>query len=275
MNTLKKLMIGAAIMLLNASITLSEGPNSKRLLLSTLRGGDYAHAGDVASIDLVLHKVLALNPHIKSGNVLDVGCGFGGTLDYLRHAGFQSLTGVDINPESINYAKLKYPDIQFNTYDALTIDGIYKGHLFDLAIMMNTIYAIENKAKLLKALSAISKPGSILAMFDYSVSGENKVLQTLDFAGKAMRPIELQSFRRDLEQACWRLVESQDFSDEFTKWYREFLVSLRQKRSILEKNFNTKDIDEVEGSFSYFLEQIIAKRMGGVVIYAIKEDMSR
>ncbi len=81
--------------------------------------------------------------------------------------------------------------------------------------MFNAIYAIENKAKLLSALSKISKPDAILAVFDYSVSGGNEVLQTLDFAGKAMRPIELTSLRRDLEQAHWRMLEAQDISNNY------------------------------------------------------------
>lgn len=56
--------------------------NSSRLLLSRVRGGDYAHAGDRKAIDIVLEKVLSLEPDLKSKAVLDVGCGCGGTAQY-------------------------------------------------------------------------------------------------------------------------------------------------------------------------------------------------
>jgi len=47
-----------------------------------VRGGDYAHAGDRKAIDIVLEKVLSLEPDLKSKAVLDVGCGCGGTAQY-------------------------------------------------------------------------------------------------------------------------------------------------------------------------------------------------
>ena len=55
-------------------------PNSACLLLAELRRGDYAHAGDAEAIELVIEKLLRLNPQIKSGRVLDVASGFGGTV---------------------------------------------------------------------------------------------------------------------------------------------------------------------------------------------------
>ena len=43
-----------------SSNTSSASPNSMRLLLSELRGGDYAHPGDEEAIDLVLKKIYIL-----------------------------------------------------------------------------------------------------------------------------------------------------------------------------------------------------------------------
>lgn len=178
-----KILVVIIMTILLNSFSANAQPNSKRLLLSTLRGGDYAHAGDVEAIDLVLAKLLEIKPKIKFGNVLDVGCGFGGTLDYLRNKGLKNLFGIDINSDSINYAKIKYPNIQFDALDALELGSFYPKETFDLVIMFNSIYAIKDKLKLLAALSKVSKPGAFLVIFDYSVSKQNEALTILDFAG--------------------------------------------------------------------------------------------
>lgn len=61
--------------------------NSKRVLLSQLRGGDYAHPGNEEAIDMILSK---LGANVTKGPTLDVGGGFGGTLNYLKQKGFQN-----------------------------------------------------------------------------------------------------------------------------------------------------------------------------------------
>lgn len=68
--------------------------NSSRLLLSKLRGGDYAHPGDTEVIDIILKKVLSFDPLLKDKAVLDVGSGFGGTVHYLSQKGFRDIQGV-------------------------------------------------------------------------------------------------------------------------------------------------------------------------------------
>lgn len=257
-------------MLLN-SITSSAGdPNSKRLLLSTLREGDYAHAGDREAIDLVLKKVIAINPGIKEGKVLDVGCGFGGTLDYLKVRDFKNLYGIDINLDSIDYAKAKYPGINFIKMDALEADHLETK--FDLIMLFNSAYAIADKAKLLKALNKVVNPGSILVIFDYSIKGNEENLAIRDFAGMPMYPIKLDSISQDLKATNWSLLETEDLSHEFINWYDQFLQKLDQQKAHLESKFSKKDIDQVQSSFSYFLSELKAGRMGGVVIYARKVD---
>jgi hypothetical protein len=56
--------------------------NNLRFILFQLRNGDYAHAGEEEAIDLVIKNISA------TGSVLDVGSGFGGTLNYFHSKGF-------------------------------------------------------------------------------------------------------------------------------------------------------------------------------------------
>jgi SAM-dependent methyltransferase len=256
-------------MLLNSIISNANEPNAKRLLLSSLRGGDYAHAGDKEAINLVLEQVLTINPKIKNGKVLDVGCGFGGTLEYLKLQGFKALSGIDINGDSITYAKTKYKDINFTILDALQADHL--DDKFDLIIMFNSSYAIENKAKLFQALGKVANLSAILVIFDYAIESDNKTLAIKDFAGKAMYPIDLKSLPQNLEDANWNLLKTEDLSKQFIIWYEQFLDNLREQQQNLETKFLKTDIEQVDNSFAYFLSELKAKKLSGVVIYANKK----
>ena len=43
-------------------------------------------------------------PHDKSAKILDLGCGYGGILYFLREAGYTSIVGVDVSPEQVELA---------------------------------------------------------------------------------------------------------------------------------------------------------------------------
>ncbi len=72
--------------------------NQARLMLSELRGGDFTHAGDREAVDMVITKIKQEASEVLNGNCLDVGCGFGGTADYLVKNGFKHVWGIDIDP---------------------------------------------------------------------------------------------------------------------------------------------------------------------------------
>jgi SAM-dependent methyltransferase len=76
-------------------------------LLALARGGDYAHAGETESIDLVWNRL----PKTPTQQVLDAGCGRGGTAAYIQRAGWGKVTGIDIEGESIQRGRDVYPEI--------------------------------------------------------------------------------------------------------------------------------------------------------------------
>lgn len=257
------------VMLFTPFISHGNNPTSKRLLLSALRNGDYAHAGDEDAIDLVIRQLLVTQPHIKKGKVLDVGCGFGGTLGYLKTKGFTSLYGIDIHAEAIHYAQAKYSGITFETLNAF--EAYRLGLKFDLIVLFNSVYAIHDKKKLLQVLNEISNPNAILVIFDYSAKDYGKTLDIKDFSGKPMYPIQITPFLEELRRTHWELLEIQDLSGQFFTWYDEFLTKLDQQRKALESTFSQSDIEQVEDSFTYFCSHLKTGKMGGVVIYAHKK----
>ncbi len=245
-------------------------PNSARLLLAELRHGDYAHAGDEEAIDLVIQKLLTLNPQIKAGPTLDVGSGFGGTLHYLIQQGFKKVQGIDMDASAVAYAKQRYPKIPFHTLDALKVNTLFKKPTFSLVTLFNVIYAIPDKATLLSELCKISKPGAVLMLFDYSLPPSEKAVLIHDLAGKPMYPIQKSTIVQDLKAAGWVVISTEDWSDRFIGWYAELLEKLAVQEKNPSTRFKAEDLKKLQDTFSYIQAHLQQKRMGAIVIYAKK-----
>ncbi len=245
-------------------------PNSARLLLAELRHGDYAHAGDEEAIDLVIQQLLALNPQIKAGPMLDVGSGFGGTLHYLIQQGFKKAQGIDMDASAVAYAKQRYPKIPFHTLDALKVDTLFSTPTFSLLTLFNVIYAIPDKATLLSKLHRVAKPGALLVLFDYSLPPLAEAVVIEDLAGKPMYPIQESTIQQDLKAAGWTIIRQEDWSDRFIGWYAELLEKLAVQEKNPSTRFKAEDLKKLQDTFTYIQAHFQQKRMGVMVIYARK-----
>ncbi len=238
--------------------------NQARLLLSHVRGGDYAHAGDREAIDLVIEKTLelslAMSLGILDGPTLDLGSGFGGTADYLVRQNFQGVFGVDIDGAAVDYAQKKYPHIPFTAIDAMQVSSIFDAEFFSFISLFNVIYAIEDKKALLHELFKVAKPGAILALFDYTTEVG---VQLTDLAGKPMYPIILDQMMVDLVATGWEIVEVVDLTTRFLTWYGD---SLRKIEGI--SSFSEADISKVKSVFTMIYDRLGSSEFGGTVIYA-------
>lgn len=93
---------------------LSDRNNNPRLLLAKVRKGDYTHAGDEEAIDLFLEHIDALNQQpYKNIKALDIGCGLGGTANYIHEKTALAICGIDKDISAINHAKKHYSAITF------------------------------------------------------------------------------------------------------------------------------------------------------------------
>src|SRR5262245_54062872 len=105
-------------------------------LLSLIRESDYAHAGEEEAIELALRNEARRPEQL----LLDVGCGRGGTADYVRNHGWGSVVGLDSEPDSVARARQVYPEIEFHVCDVTEAASVI-GRKFDLIYLFNSFYA--------------------------------------------------------------------------------------------------------------------------------------
>lgn len=113
--------------------------------------------------DGIINTILD-NAGVSSGKtVLDVACGTGVLIgDYLKRD-VKSVTGIDISPEMIERAKVKFTDprVSFSCCDAEEFDG---GVKYDVVMIYNAFPHFPDPEKLLEHLSGLLADGGTLTV---------------------------------------------------------------------------------------------------------------
>lgn len=80
---------------------------------------------DEKTANLRYEKMLAVNEYLSSPfSLLDVGCGYGGLLEYIKKRGYEtSYHGIDIVPEMLEAALSKFPIEDFKCVDILDMES--------------------------------------------------------------------------------------------------------------------------------------------------------
>ena len=229
---------------------------------SLARGGDFAHAGEAEAVALVFDP-LGKDP---SRRLLDVGCGRGGTAQYLYERGFGFVHGFDTDETSIAYAKSRYASLEFRCLDALRCARHYDG-AFQIIYLFNVLYLFERRDQLrcLQQLRRLADERSLLVLFDYTArtrnGGEGSVYQN------SWHPIDLASFPGTAEAAGWRVAEFADYSNRFGTWYAAMLEKLHANHDAIVKIADEEWFDAARRIYQSHLDGIESGRLGGGVYY--------
>ncbi len=102
-------------------------------------------------------------PADRSSSMLDLGCGRGNFLKYLRLMGYADLTGVDLSPQQANQARSAVQDARIHEMDMLDfLAG--KNNCYDCISALDVIEHLDKNRVLhfLEAVLSALKPGGML-----------------------------------------------------------------------------------------------------------------
>lgn len=122
---------------------------------------------------IVKEYILSLIDYTKASAVLDIGCGRGEDLIEIadRIGENAKLYGVDAILKSIDFAKDKTIGDPRYQFELLNVeDGMnFKDNFFDVVYSCNVLECIKDKAKLLREIARVLKPGGqvVFAHFDW------------------------------------------------------------------------------------------------------------
>jgi SAM-dependent methyltransferase len=230
-------------------------------ILALIREGDYAHAGEEEAIERAFRSI----PKDADRWLLDVGCGRGGSADYLRRNGWGHVEGIDRDAESIKYARGTYPKVGFHVCDVIDVPRTV-ARTFDVIYMLNAFFAFDRQRDALAELRKVAKPGAQLVIFDYTVGAK---------AGDPTKPnpmmphaIRLSEIGGMLREAGWEPGIVEDLNADYARWYATFVERIRLKQGEIEKIGGADSYSFVLSMYSGLHSVIVQSELGGAIVHA-------
>jgi ubiquinone/menaquinone biosynthesis C-methylase UbiE len=108
--------------------------------------------------------------------ILDVGCGFGGTIAYLneRLSGCD-LVGLDVDPRQLDRARDLVRPRTGNKVSLIEGDACalpFEGGLFDVILAVECIFHFRSRKSFFREVKRVSKPGASLALSDFILNAD-------------------------------------------------------------------------------------------------------
>lgn len=199
-----------------------------------------------ASLRLI-HKLVKEAGISSQHQVLDVGCGPGGTSVTIQEAsGCQQVTGVDICGTEIAYASMRLaarPDLQgLVSYQEMNATDLYfPGNIFDRVVAVECAFHFQHRINFLKEAYRVLKPDGQLVLTDWikgrsTNSGVNKKLGdvALKFWGiPEANIIEAQSYKAMLKDLGFSKIRVESMADHVIPHYINYICSKRGQRELL------------------------------------------
>jgi ubiquinone/menaquinone biosynthesis C-methylase UbiE len=229
-------------------------------ILALIRDGDYAHAGEEEAIERAFRSI----PKSANRWMLDVGCGRGGSADYLRRQGWGHVEGIDRDADSIEYARATFPQIGFHVCDVLDVPRTVARN-FDIICMLNAFYAFTEQRDALAALRKVAKSGAQLVIFDYTVGEKSLGANRPDLMPHA---IQLSGIAAMLREAGWKPGAVEDLSADYARWYATFVDRISRKRAEIENIGGADWYNFVLSMYSGLRGVIEQGGLGGAILHA-------
>jgi SAM-dependent methyltransferase len=241
-------------------------PLGKRILAVT-RGGDYAHPGEEDAIRITLGKCAGT----ADRRWLDVGCGRGGTADFIMRAGWADVSGFDIDGASVDEARGRFPDVHFYTCAVEDAAERIPGR-FDLIYSFNAFYAFPDQLGALSNLAALAESGGSLVIFDYMDRGgfyDSALARNPEAAH--WRPIGLERMGEWLKASGWRLETIENLDREYERWYLWLTERFESRRAELLAIAPVEAVEYARNFFSEVLAAIRSEVLGGGIVRATRD----
>lgn len=152
------------------------------------------------------HRCFLKKPPIKSGKILDIGCGRGDFLYEARKKGFE-VVGVDIDKNSLSKGRELYGLEELYEIDVNQIDEFFNDKKFDVITFFEVLEHLDSPLDFIKRIKSLLKTNGYIVL---SVPNRGRLIKS-----KGDRPPK--HFTRWNEKAVDYFIKANGFKSIFIK----------------------------------------------------------
>lgn len=157
------------------------------------------------------------------GPLLDVGCGLGGTTEYLaRSFPVDDVYGINVSDYQIEQCRLRVPGAHFEVMPAE--DLRFPDAMFDAMVSVEAALHFKGRREFLNEARRVLKPGGEIVVADMVFQGEPRAFRKV-LAGQECYP-DLTSYRALWESCGFEDIEIEDITE--ASW-RGFVAHSKSK----------------------------------------------
>jgi ubiquinone/menaquinone biosynthesis C-methylase UbiE len=116
------------------------------------------------------------NRHVpKEAVILDVGCGYGRTLQELYQSGYRSLHGIDFSPNMTKRANVLYPHLDIRRHEESTLP--FPDRSIDAVLLLAVLTCMANDAdqdRLISEIKRVLKASGLLYVNDFLLNEDER-----------------------------------------------------------------------------------------------------
>ncbi len=111
----------------------------------------------------------------KDARILDVGCGYGRTLQELHELGFRHLAGIDFSKGMIERGRAQFPCLDLGVQETEKID--FPDESMDAVLLfavLTCIWEDSDQKALVREIERVLKPGGVLYVNDFLINQDER-----------------------------------------------------------------------------------------------------
>jgi len=219
-------------------------------------GHTFVSTGGLETTQELVQKI-NLQPNFQ---VLDVGCGIGGSAFYMARQYGVQVHGIDLSINMLNiafeyaYQQPRECKITFEYCDATTKQ--FSPNQFDVIYSRDAILHIENKLQLFKNFYTFLKPGGQVLITDYckgDTEGSEDFRQYVSNRGYHL--LTVSDYGKVLEEAGFVNVQPIDATNRFVEVLQFELNKLQNEQEQFIADFSQEDFDDLVSGWSAKLKR--------------------
>lgn len=210
----------------------------------------------------------------KNQQVLDVGCGIGGSAFYIANMFHAHVLGMDLSTNMINFALEAYESskksqVQFEVSDATKRD--FPPERFDAVYSRETFLHIKDKKALFEKILRWLKPGGQLLITDYCCSpGEHSEQFKKYLEERQYHLIDVESYGKILREVGFEAVTAEDRTMQFAQILESELKNFEQSKEEFIKDFSSEGYSSLVSNWTNKLSRCRGGEQTWGVFYARK-----